>query len=145
MKSVVTGIRSGTNRILVVDDSPEILAVTDAILSSAGYETISYTDGSIALQIMELLPPDLIILDINMPQIDGYEMTRRIRSNSDWDLTPILLFSALDRSQAALGLECGADDLLGKPVAIEELLGKVSLLLHSRRRQQYRQQQRRAG
>jgi two-component system, sensor histidine kinase and response regulator len=144
MKSIVTGIRSGTNRILIVDDSPEILAVTDAILSSAGYETISYTDGLIALQIMELLPPDLIILDINMPQIDGYEMTKRIRSNPDWDLTPILLFSALDRAQAALGLECGADDLLGKPVAIEELLGKVSLLLHSRHRQQYRQQ-RRAG
>jgi two-component system, sensor histidine kinase and response regulator len=144
MKSVVTGIRSGTNRILIVDDSPEILAVTDAVLSSAGYETISYTDGLIALQIMELLPPDLIILDINMPQIDGYEMTKRIRSNANWDLTPILLFSSLDRTQAALGLECGADDLLGKPVAIEELLGKVSLLLHSRRRQQHRQQ-RRAG
>ncbi|WP_310489187.1 response regulator transcription factor [Chamaesiphon sp. VAR_69_metabat_338] len=144
MKSVVTGIRSGANRILVVDDAPEILAVTDAVLSTAGYETISYTDGLIALQIMDLLPPDLIILDINMPQIDGYEMTKRIRSNATWDLTPILLFSALDRTQAALGLECGADDLIGKPVAIEELLGKVNLLLHSRRRQQHRQQ-RRAG
>jgi two-component system, sensor histidine kinase and response regulator len=138
MKSVVTAGRSTTDRILIVDDSPEILSVTDAILSSAGYETIAYTDGLIALQIMELLPPDLIILDINMPKIDGYEMTRRIRSNSAWDLTPILLFSALDRSQAALGLECGADDLLGKPVSIDELLGKVSLLLHSRYRQQLR-------
>jgi two-component system, sensor histidine kinase and response regulator len=145
MKSVVTSIRSGANRILVVDDAPEILAVTDAVLSAAGYETISYTDGLIALQIMDLLPPDLIILDINMPQIDGYEMTKRIRCNANWDLTPILLFSALDRNQAALGLECGADDLIGKPVAIEELLSKVSLLLHSRRRQKHRQQQRRAG
>ncbi|PSB45168.1 response regulator transcription factor [Chamaesiphon polymorphus] len=138
MKSVVNRGRSNTSRILIVDDSSEILSVTDAILTSAGYETIAYTDGLIALQIMELLPPDLIILDINMPTIDGYEMTRRIRSNSKWDLTPILLFTALDRSQAALGLECGADDLLGKPIAIEELLGKVSLLLHSRYRQQLR-------
>jgi two-component system, sensor histidine kinase and response regulator len=145
MKSVVTSIRSGANRILVVDDAPEILAVTDAVLSAAGYETISYTDGLIALQIMDLLPPDLIILDINMPLIDGYEMTKRIRSNADWDLIPILLFSALDRTHAALGLECGADDLIGKPVAIDELLGKVSLLLHSRHRQQHRQQQRRVG
>jgi two-component system, sensor histidine kinase and response regulator len=138
MKSVVTGVKSDTNRILIVDDSPEILSVTEAILSSAGYETIAYTDGLIALQIMELLPPDLIVLDVNMPQIDGYEMTRRIRSNSAWDLTPILLFTALDRSQAAYGLECGADDLLSKPVSIEDLLGKVSLLLHSRYRQQLR-------
>ncbi len=138
MKLVVTAGRSKTDRILIVDDSPEILSITDAILSSAGYETIAYTDGLIALQIMELLPPDLIILDVNMPQIDGYEMTKRIRSNSAWDLTPILLFTALDRSQAVFGLDCGADDLLGKPVSIYELLGKVSLLLHSRHRQQLR-------
>jgi two-component system, sensor histidine kinase and response regulator len=138
MKSAATGGDSVANRILVVDDSPEILSVTDAILSSAGYETISYTDGLIALQILELLPPDLIILDINMPKIDGYEMTRRIRSNANWDLTPILLFSALDPAQAAHGLECGADDLLRKPVTLEELLGKVGLLLHSRQRQQLR-------
>jgi two-component system, sensor histidine kinase and response regulator len=138
MKSVVTGGRSDTNRILIVDDAPEILSITDAILSSAGYETISYTEGLIALQIMELMPPDLIILDINMPNIDGYEMTRRIRSNSIWGLTPILLFTALDPSQAVLGLECGADDLLAKPFSIEELLAKVSLLLHSRYRQQLR-------
>jgi two-component system, sensor histidine kinase and response regulator len=138
MKSVVSGGRSNTSRILIVDDAPEILSVTDAILSSAGYETIAYTDGLIALQIMNLLPPDLIILDVNMPNIDGYEMTRRIRSNSAWDLTPILLFTALDPKQAVLGLECGADDLLPKPISIEELLGKVSLLLHSRHRQQLR-------
>ena len=138
MNSVVTAGRSKTDRILIVDDSLEILSVTDAILSSAGYETIAYTDGLIALQIMELLPPDLFILDVNMPQIDGYELTKRIRSNSAWDLTPILLFTALNRSQAVFGLECGADDLLRKPVSIDELLSKVSLLLHSRHRQQLR-------
>lgn len=138
MKSVITGVNSDPDRILIVDDSPEILSITEAILAAAGYETIAYTDGLIALQIMELLPPDLIVLDVNMPQIDGFEMTRRIRSNPTWDLTPILLFTALDRSQAAYGLECGADDLLSKPVAIEDLLSKVSLLLHSRYRQQLR-------
>jgi two-component system, sensor histidine kinase and response regulator len=138
MKSVITGGRSDTNRILIVDDSPEILSITDSILSSAGYQTIAYAEGLIALQIMELMPPDLIILDINMPKIDGYEMTRRIRSNSRWDATPILLFTALDPAQAVLGLECGADDLLNKPFSIEELMGKVSLLLHARYRQQLR-------
>jgi two-component system, sensor histidine kinase and response regulator len=138
MKSLLAAGRSNSNRILIVDDSPEILSITDTILSSAGYETIAYTDGLVALQIIELLPPDLIILDVNMPQIDGFEMTKRIRSNSAWDLVPILLFTALDRSQAVFGLECGADDLLGKPVAIDELLGKVSLLLHSHHRQQLR-------
>jgi two-component system, sensor histidine kinase and response regulator len=138
MKTVPTGVRSDTNRILIVDDSPDILSITEAILFSAGYEVIAYTNGLIALQIMELMPPDLIILDITMPQIDGYEMTRRIRSNPLWDSTPILLFTALDRSQVVLGLECGANDILGKPVSIDALLAKVSLLLHSRYRQQLR-------
>jgi DNA-binding response OmpR family regulator len=138
MKSVVTGGKSDTNRILIVDDSLEILSIADAILSSAGYEVISYTEGSLALQIMELMPPDLIILDITMPQIDGYEMTRRIRSNPNWDMLPILLYTALDRAEASLGLECGADDILKKPFSIDELLDKVSLLLYSRYRQQLR-------
>jgi two-component system, sensor histidine kinase and response regulator len=136
--SAVAGGKSETNRISIVDDAPEILSITEAILSSAGYQTIAHTDGLIALQIMELMPPDLIILDINMPRIDGYEMTRRIRRNPIWDSTPILLYTALETSQAVLGLECGADDLLSKPFSIEELLAKVSLLLHSRRRQQLR-------
>jgi two-component system, sensor histidine kinase and response regulator len=136
--SAVAGAKSETSRISIVDDAPEILSITEAILSSAGYQTIAHTDGIIALQIMELLPPDLIILDINMPRIDGYEMTRRIRRNAEWDNTPILLYTALETDQAVLGLECGADDLLSKPFSIEELLGKVSLLLHSRRRQQLR-------
>ncbi len=136
MKSVATGGRSDTNRILIVDDSPEILSITEAILSSAGYEVITYTNGLIALQIMELMPPDLVILDINMPEIDGYEMTKQIRSNRRWDNTPILLFSALDRSKAMFGLECGADDILSKPVSIAELLGKVSSLVFSPQRQQ---------
>jgi two-component system, sensor histidine kinase and response regulator len=136
--SAVAGEKSETNRISIVDDAPEILSITEAILSSAGYQTIAHTDGLIALQIMELMPPDLIILDINMPRIDGYEMTRRIRRNPIWDSTPILLYTALETSQAVLGLECGADDLLSKPFSIEELLAKVSLLLHSRRRQQLR-------
>ena len=136
MNTVAAGGRSNTNRISIVDDAPEILSITETILSSAGYQTIAHTDGLIALQIMELMPPDLIILDINMPRIDGYEMTRRIRRNSAWDNTPILLYTALDPTQAVLGLECGADDLLGKPFSIDELLGKVSLLLHSRDRQQ---------
>jgi two-component system, sensor histidine kinase and response regulator len=136
MKSVGTDEKSDVNRILIVDDAPEILSITEAILSSAGYQTIAYTDGLIALQIMQLMPPDLIILDINMPSIDGYEMTRRIRSNPAWDNTPILLYTALDRSQAVLGLECGANDLLPKPFSIEELLCKVSLLLRYRYCQQ---------
>jgi two-component system, sensor histidine kinase and response regulator len=136
--SVVAGGKSDTNRISIVDDAPEILSITEAILSSAGYQTIAHTDGLIALQIMELMPPDLIILDINMPRIDGYEMTRRIRRNSVWDNTPILLYTAMEPAQAVLALECGADDLLSKPFSIDALLGKVSLLLHSRRHQQLR-------
>ncbi len=136
MKSVATRARSDSPRILIVDDSPDILSITEAILSSAGYEVITYTDGLVALQIMELMPPDLVILDINMPKIDGYEMTRQIRSSRRWDETKVLLFSALDRSKAIYGLECGADDILGKPVSTAQLLDKVSYLLLSHQRQQ---------
>lgn len=129
MKSAATGAHSDTQRILLVDDSPDILSVTDAILSSAGYDVITSTDGAIALQIMNLMPPDLVILDITMPRMDGYEVTRHIRHNPEWDSIPILLFSALSPAQIALGLEYGANDILSKPVSIEELLGKVSFLL----------------
>lgn len=138
MRSVVTSGRSDTNRILVVDDSPELLSLTDAILSAAGYDVIAHTEGLIALQIIELMPPDLIILDVTMPQIDGYEMTKRIRSNSTYDFIPILLSTALDRSEAELGLKCGADDILSKPFAIHQLLVKVSSLFESRYLQQLR-------
>jgi two-component system, sensor histidine kinase and response regulator len=138
MKSVHSAGKSDTNRILIVDDSPDILFITEAILSAAGYEVITYTNGLIALQIMELMPPDLVILDINMPEIDGYEMTRRIRKSAQWDDTPILLFSSLDRSKAIFGLECGADDILAKPVSTADLLNKVSSLIFYDRHQQRR-------
>lgn len=138
MKSAATVGRSATTRILVVDDSPELLSLTDAILSAAGYEVIASAEGLIALQIIELMPPELIVLDITMPQIDGYEMTRRIRSNSTWDLVPILLSTALDFSEAKLGLECGADDILSKPFTIANLLDKVGILLNSRYQRQLR-------
>jgi DNA-binding response OmpR family regulator len=129
MKSAVIGGTSNAHRILIVDDSPDILSITDAILSSVGYDVITATDGAIALQIMDLMPPDLVILDITMPRMDGYEVTRHIRYNPEWDRIPILLFSALSPSEIALGLEYGANDILNKPVSLDELLGKVSLLL----------------
>jgi two-component system sensor histidine kinase/response regulator len=138
MPSLIHGGRSDTSRILIVDDSPDILCLVETILSSAGYEVVTNTNGLIALQIMPLMPPDLIVLDISMPRIDGYEMTRRIRTNPAWDSIPILLFTSLDPTQAVLGLECGADDLIRKPISIDELLAKVSLLLFSRQRQQLR-------
>ena len=138
MEVINGGMESRKDRILIVDDSPDILSISEAILASAGYEVIAYTNGLIAMQIMNLMPPDLMILDITMPHIDGYDMTRRVRSNPDWNHIPILLFSALDRSQVVLGLECGADDILGKPIKIEQLLAKVNLLLHSSHRQQLR-------
>jgi two-component system, sensor histidine kinase and response regulator len=129
MKSAVNGGSSNTHRILLVDDSQDILSVTDAILSSVGYEVITSMDGAIALQIMNLMTPDLVILDITMPRMDGYEVTRHIRHNTEWDRIPILLFSALSPSEVARGLEYGANDILSKPVSMDDLLGKVSLLL----------------
>jgi DNA-binding response OmpR family regulator len=139
MKSAVTGGHNDPHRILLVDDSPDILSVTDAILSSAGYDVVTSTDGAIALQIMNLMTPDLVILDITMPRMDGYEVTRHIRYNEEWDRIPILLFSALSPSEISLGLQYGANDFISKPVSLDELLGKVSFLLLSHQYYQHLQ------
>jgi DNA-binding response OmpR family regulator len=135
MKSPNPGGSFDPNRILVVDDSPDILSVTDAVLSSCGYNTIAASSGALALQIINVMPPALVILDVNMPEMDGYEVTKHIRSNSDWNWVPILLFTALSRSEAAVGLEYGADDIMRKPAQIDELLDKVSSLILGGRNQ----------
>jgi signal transduction histidine kinase len=118
------------DRILAVDDTPDNLALIETILEDEGYEIILVSSGAAALaQVEKLPPPDLILLDIMMPGMDGYEVTRRIRQNPKLPYIPILLLTAHHASDVVQGLESGADDFVRKPVDVDELAARVRSLL----------------
>ncbi len=118
-----------TDRILVVDDSPDNAYLIQSVLDSEGYAVEVAADGYTALRQVEQEPPDLIMLDVMMPEIDGYEVTRRIRNNPRLPFVPILLITASDQPSVVRGLDLGADDFIRKPVEFDELLARVRSLL----------------
>lgn len=120
---------SKIDRILAVDDTRDNLILVQTILESEGYEIDLVTDGAAALQKVEQSPPDLILLDVMMPGMDGYEVTRRIRNNPDLSYIPILLITAFHESSVVEGLDGGADDFIRKPFDTDELLARVRSLL----------------
>lgn len=114
-------------RILVVDDDPHIRDVICFALANAGMTAVAAADGLEALARFEREAPDLIILDIGMPELDGIEVCRRIRRQSE---TPILFLSARsDEIDRVLGLELGGDDYVTKPFSPRELVARVSAIL----------------
>lgn len=117
------------DRILVVDDAPDNCLLIQAILQDEGYNVELAESGQDALDKIEKQPPDLILLDVMMPGMDGYEVTRRIRQNTELPFMPILLTTAYDQPSVAQGLDTGADDFIRKPVHFDELLARVRALL----------------
>jgi len=117
----------GKNLILVVEDEPSIAEVVSLYLRKAGYETILARDGRGALDALDHETPVLIILDIMLPGLDGFEITRRVRAQGD---TPIIMLTAR-RSEAdrIAGLELGADDYVVKPFSPQELVSRVRAVL----------------
>jgi len=112
---------------LVVDDESNILRFVRANLRASGYEVASATTGAEALAAFEASNPNVIILDIMLPDIDGLEVCRRIRNVSD---VPIIMITAKDDIQDAVeGLNAGADDYVTKPFAVEELLARINAVL----------------
>ena len=110
-------------RILVVDDELAIVKLLRANLEANGFETIAAMDGAEALQTIERELPDLVVLDIMLPKIDGFEVCRRIR---EWSQIPIIMLSALgDEEDKVKCLELGADDYITKPFGINELIARV--------------------
>ncbi len=116
--------------ILAVDDIPDNLFIIESILGDVDSYHIDCVDnGHSALDYVAAHPPDLILLDVMMPGLDGYEVTRQIRQNKKLPYIPILLVTAHDQSSLSEGLDSGADDFIRKPFDIDELMARVRSLL----------------
>jgi two-component system response regulator MprA len=115
-------------RVLVVDDEPAVRDSLERSLSFEGYDVSVARDGLEALDLVASARPDIVVLDLLMPRLDGLQAVRRLRAGGD-DL-PVLMLTARDgTSDRVLGLDAGADDYLVKPFALEELLARVRALL----------------
>jgi two-component system response regulator MprA len=115
-------------QLLVVDDEPPMRTALKRALELDGYEVVLAPDGTAGLESAAELSPDLVVLDVLMPGVDGLEVCRRLRARGD--RTPILILTARDAiADRVEGLEAGADDYLVKPFALEELLARVHALL----------------
>ncbi|MCE2697380.1 MAG: hybrid sensor histidine kinase/response regulator [Nostocales cyanobacterium LE14-WE4] len=117
------------DRILSVDDIQDNLDVVRTLLESEGYHVDSAINGQAAIEKVKELPPDLIILDVMMPGMNGYAVTRLIRDDTEINYIPILLLTAHHESSVVEGLDAGADDFICKPFETEELLARVRSLL----------------
>jgi class 3 adenylate cyclase len=121
---------SEARKILVVDDTPHNVKLLVDLLSAKGYHVKSATSGPEALRSIALEAPDLVLLDIIMPEMNGYDVCQRIRADGKTAALPVVLVTSLDpREEKIRGLECGADDFLTKPINQAELLARVRTLL----------------
>lgn len=117
-------------RILVVEDEEDIVGLLVFHLEKEGYQVDSALNGSDALRLAFENPPDLVILDILLPEIDGLEVCRRLRGNELTASTPIMILSARkEELDKVLGLELGADDYMVKPFSLRELVARVRAML----------------
>lgn len=117
-------------RILVVDDLNDNLFLLQTVLEAEGYEVETADSGKSALEKIEKSPPDLILMDVMMPGMNGYEATRRIRQNSDLPFIPIVLVTAYEDVNEVQGLALGANDFIRKPIQFDTLLSRVEAFLH---------------
>jgi putative two-component system response regulator len=121
-------------RILVVDDHPSSRMTAVALLSMEGYEVFEADSGASALKSVTLLQPDLILLDVMMPGMDGFEVCRRLKQDDHTRMIPIVFVTALDDRRARLrGIEAGGDDFLTKPFDQLELSARVKSLVRQKR------------
>jgi two-component system sensor histidine kinase/response regulator len=123
---IATGRNSGDATIMVVDDNPVNLKLLEGMLGQAGYGVRSFTRGRSALVSAALNPPDLILLDINMPELTGYEVCERLKSDPKLATIPVIFLSALIQTEDKVkALRCGGVDYISKPFEFEEMKARV--------------------
>jgi adenylate cyclase len=120
---------NGRARILVVDDVAENVRLLDAVLAPQGYDVVSATDGDLALELVKSAKPDLVLLDVVMPQLDGYAVCRRLRERVETAVLPVIMVTSSSEPEKVKAIEAGADDFIQKPFNHHELLARVRSLL----------------
>jgi diguanylate cyclase (GGDEF)-like protein len=128
--------RKEKKRILVVDDHEDNVELLRARLEARGYEVFGANDGQAALDQVEHVLPDLILLDVMMPKMDGMEVVRRLKANPNLPFIPVIMQTALDSTENKVeGLDAGADDYITKPINFAELEARVNSLLRIKKLQ----------
>jgi DNA-binding response OmpR family regulator len=120
---------AGPGRVLVVDDVPRNVRLLAAVLTGAGYEVVQAGSGAEAIEAVARDAPDLVLLDIRMPDIDGYEVCRRLRADPAAEFLPIVMVTSAEGEERVAALEAGADDFVPKPFNNDELLARVRSLI----------------
>ena len=119
-----------TKKILIVDDEVNIVISMEFLIKQAGYELQIARDGEEALEKVASFKPDLILLDVMMPKINGFEVCRRVRANSEWQEIKIIMLTAKGREvEVTKGLALGADTYVIKPFSTKELMSEVKRIL----------------
>lgn len=117
-------------RILIVDDEPNIVISLEYLMKREGWETSVAADGEAALSSLEQSPPDLVILDVMLPRMNGFEVCRRIRAEARWRALRILMLTAKGReTEVEKGLGLGADAYVTKPFSTKDLVAQIRGLL----------------
>jgi DNA-binding response OmpR family regulator len=117
-------------KILVVDDDIHATTLFKTILNAKGFEALIVNDSAIAVQTADSTNPDLIILDLMMPEPNGFEVCRMLRADPKYSRTPIVIFTAMGDSESkATALEAGANEFLTKPFRVEDLMQRIKSLI----------------
>src|SRR6266542_4302740 len=124
---------SGAGTILVVDDIPENVRLLEAVLVSRGYEVLTATSGKEALDVVASAQPDLLLLDVVMPGMDGYAVCQALRDDEETAMLPVIMVTSSMGAEKTKAIKSGADDFIPKPFNHDELLTRVRSLLRIKR------------